>query len=126
MTYIVKQDLIDRFGQDEMPELPGGGDDDVKIQAAIDDAEAMLNGALRSGGYDAPVTSTTAIKELKIHVARIARYLMNEDSSSISEEIETRYKETVGWLQEMRAGKLFISCPSTKTNFVGSVPLRRT
>ena len=124
MAYVTKQELIDRFGQDELPELDGGGDDDAKINAAIADADGMINLHLRTGGYAEPARGKAAV-ELKRYAVRIVRYLMNEDSSSMSEEIQKRYDESMAWLKQLSKGDVLLTCddPSPK---VGSVSVRRT
>jgi len=124
MAYVTKQELIDRFGQDEMPELDGGGDDDAKITAAITDADGIINLHLRTGGYTAPARGQ-AVVEIKRYAVRIVRYLMNEDTSSMSDEIQARYDEGMGWLKQVSKGDVLLTCedPSPK---MGSVSVRRT
>ena len=124
MSYITKQELIDRFGQDEMPELSGGGDDNAKIDAAIVDADGMINMRLRTGGYTTPVRGS-GVTEIKRYAAQIVRYLMNEDTSAISETIVERYKEAVKWLDAVQDGKIALQRQDSG-NKLTSVAVRRT
>ena len=124
MAYITKQELIDRFGQDELPILDGGGDDDAKITAAITDTDGLINLHLRTGGYTTPARGQAAL-EIKRYAARIARYLMNEDTSTMSDEIQKRYDESLAWLKQISKGEVVLSCEDTSPK-LASVAVRRT
>lgn len=124
MAYITKQDLIDRYGQEELPELDGGGDDDTKINAAIADADGVINLHLRTGGYTAPARGQAAL-EIKRYAARIVRYFIAEDTNTMSETTKDRYDEAMKWLKTVSNGEVTLVCDDTAST-LGSIAVRRT
>lgn len=123
MAYITKQDLIDRYGQEELPES-GGGDDDAKINAAIADADGIINLHLRKGGYTTPLRGQAAL-EIKRYAARVVRYLLAEDTDVMSDEIKARYDEAMAWLKTASEGGVSFVCDDASPK-LQSVAVRRT
>lgn len=125
MSYITTQDLIDRFGNDELLQvasLPEDANtiDDTRIQQAIDDACAEVDSIL-SMRFVTPLTEVPSI--VGRSAADIARYFLHDDATS--EEIQTRYKDAIATLKEIANGTRGVSPlpeeanPSTDTGTIG-------
>ena len=105
MTYAVKQDLVYRFGTEEMTQLSdhgGAGDiDDDVVARALADADDEINGYLASR-YALPLAS--APKILTLHACDIARYRLYKDRPTDS--VRSRYEDAVKYLRAVGEGKL--------------------
>lgn len=95
---ISRQDMIDRFGEQELAERSNRSDgssiDDAVLQRAIDDAVAEAQSWTR-------VTLVRLVRPsaaLKGFVCDIARYRLFDDA--VTEIIAERYKQAVAWLRE--------------------------
>ena len=105
MTYATKEDLIERFGEDEIvqltDELQQGEVDDLKLSRALGDADADINGYL-SGRYTMPLASTPPIvQRLACEIARYHLY-----NKAAPEAVETRYKDAIRTLEGIAKGLL--------------------
>ncbi|MBI2801241.1 MAG: DUF1320 domain-containing protein [Gammaproteobacteria bacterium] len=103
MTYATKEDLIERFGEDEIlqltDELQQGDVDDLKLTRALADADADINGYL-AGRYTLPLASTPpVIKRLACAIARYHLY-----NKTAPDTVESRYKEAIRTLEGIAKG----------------------
>lgn len=100
--YIDRNELINRFGQDELDELVSGLESpvaDLRVDTAIADADAVVNSYL-SKRYTVPVEATSLVKGF---VAHIARFNLYDDVPT--ETVENKYKSTVSMLKDIAMGK---------------------
>lgn len=98
--YATRDDLVNRFSELAVGELESLHIDGLLATAnALSDASEKMNSYL-SIRYQTPLAKT---EHLKLVCADIARYLlyMNEPT----DEVESRYKEALKWLQDVGAGK---------------------
>ena len=107
MTYASKQNLIDRYGSDELLQLTDrantGSIDDTVITRALADADAEINGYLATR-FALPLSPVpTALEKL---ACDIARYRLYEDR--VTELVKDRYKDAVRFLQDVSAGKVML------------------
>jgi phage gp36-like protein len=104
MTYAVKQNLIDRFGETELAQLTdrtsGTTVNDTVITRALDDADSLINGYLQTR-YSLPLTSVPPV--LVAAACDIARYYLFEDR--VPEIVEKRYATRISWLKDVAAGR---------------------
>ena len=107
MTYAVQQDLIDRFGAEELAQLTDRDqalviDTDV-LGRALADADAEIDGYL-AARYSLPLASAPAVL---VRVASdIARYRLWADRAS--EAVRKRYEDAVRDLKAMSSGSIVI------------------
>ena len=98
-SIITRQDLIDRFGEDELVLLTdreGRGviDDEVLIRA-IEDAEAETAAYIQAAGLVLP----SPPKVLVIKVCDIARYYLHDNGET--QVVLDRYKQAIAWLRDV-------------------------
>lgn len=99
MTYATRQDLADRYGEDEVAQresaLPAGATD-----RALADADAEIDSYL-VGRYAVPVSPVPP--RLVMIAAAIARYLLLGDAAT--EIARKAYEDARAWLREAQAGR---------------------
>ncbi len=109
MNYASKQEMIDRFGLDELIQLtdratpPTGAIDDVVLNAALADADDEINGYLQSK-YNLPLASTPLL--IKKLARAIARYNLYDDLPP--EHVEKRYKAAIKTLEGIAKGVIHL------------------
>jgi len=105
MPYCTQQDMIDRFGNEELTEVTN--QDDLGASAinvtvltqAIDDASGLIDGYL-SGRYTIPLVT---IPPALIRIAcDISRYYLYDDA--VSDHVEKNYDEAVKFLGRAAKG----------------------
>ncbi len=104
MTYATLQDLIDRYGSDELEKVAwveGGGIDQTKVNQALTDADALINSELENR-YTTPLVTVPAV--IVSRACEIARYLLHDERAN--EIVENRYKDAIKWLQRAGEGKV--------------------
>jgi phage gp36-like protein len=109
--YATHDDLISRFGALAIAELESmHNDGSLAVKNALSDASEKMNSYL-SIRYQTPLNKT---EHLKLVCADIARYLlyMNEPT----DEVESRYKEALKWLQDVGAGSANVTFAEPLTN----------
>lgn len=122
MPYATLQDLIDRFGENELITLtdradPLTGEIDAEVVAmALGDADAMIDGYIGSR-YGLPLSQ---IPPLLVGVASdLARYqLYNEQPT---ETVSTRRDQAVAVLRDIASGKLALPVGETETPASSSI-----
>jgi phage gp36-like protein len=104
MTYASQQNLIDRFGADELIELTDRDGLDVidatVIDRALADADAEINGYLASK-YTLPLSTVPQI--LQAYTCDIARYRLHDENPK--EIVVERYKDAIRYLKDVVSGK---------------------
>ena len=105
--YATKQDLIDRYGFEELEryawDAVADAVDDAKVTRAITDASEEVN--LYIGGVTRLPLDTTPPALTRI-TADIARYQLQDDSPL--DEARERYKQAVGALRDIAAGRAIL------------------
>lgn len=105
MSYAVKQDMIDRFGQLEIQQLsdkatpPVGAINDVVLGKALDDADGAIDSYL-AGRYTLPLASVPKI--IKRYACDIARYFLWEDGAS--DVVRRGFDDAMKFLRQVASG----------------------
>lgn len=125
MAYVTEQDLVDRFGEDELIQLTdrngtGAVDQDVLLRA-IDDAQAEVDSYL-STRYAVPLTPVPTV--LALHAANVVRYRLYEDGAT--EEVEKRYKQSIAWLKDVSSGRAHLDVIEREDAASGPAGARRS
>jgi phage gp36-like protein len=102
MSYCSKQDLIDRYGSDELGQITTGTKgqiDDTKITRALTDTDSLVNSYIAER-YTVPVNPVPSA--LNAAACGIARYKLwvNKASDRVSQD----YKDALAWLTQIAAG----------------------
>lgn len=104
--YATQQDLIDRFGQEELVELtdradpPAGVVDSTVVTRALDDTAALIDGYV-GVRYELPIAAVPAL--LTNLAADIARYKLYDEAPP--EAVEKRHDDAIKTLRDIAAGK---------------------
>ncbi len=104
-VYAVKQDMIDRFGNQEIVQLtdravpPAGTIDDTVLGKSLDDADGVIDSHLASR-YPLPLASVPKI--LKRYACDIARYFLYEDSAG--EAVRRAFEDALKFLRSVADG----------------------
>lgn len=116
MSYATQQNLIDRFGEQELIQLTDranlGAIDATVVGRALNDADAQINGYL-AARYTLPLTEPmpTILERLACDIARYALY---EDK--VTEIVEKRYKDAIALLRDVSSGKAELGLDNTDNN----------
>lgn len=112
MPYATTQDLIDRFGEEEMLQLADrdgdGAIDAAVVDRAVADADAEIEGYL-VGRYALPLASIPPV--LARIACDIARYHLYDDLAT--ETVRTRYEDARRLLESIAAGKVQLGLPAS-------------
>lgn len=111
MTYASQQNLIDRFGEDELIQLTDRANtgliNSTVVARALADADAEINGYL-STRYTLPLSPVPAVLE-KL-ACDISRYQLFENS--VTEIVQERYENAVRFLKDVAAGRVTLGVDS--------------
>lgn len=120
MTYATQQDLIDRFGNDELLQLAdrdGNSILDAEIIAkALSDADTLIDSHV-GVRYDLPLVSTPAL--LNQLASDIARYRLYKDGAT--EQVNDRYKDALRQLRAIAAGTAVLDIAGDQPTAAGAV-----
>ena len=123
MTYAVQQDLIDRFGNDELLQVADRDGDQVVdatvVTKALEDADELIDSYIAKR-YDLPLASVPA--RLVRLACDIARYYLHKDDPT--ESVETAYKDAVAFLRDVSAGKAELDVGGEEPTREGSTVLK--
>lgn len=113
MTYATQQNMIDRFGEDELIQRTDraglGVIDATVINRALGDADATINGYL-AARYTLPLANP--VPEILERLAcDIARYALFDDQ--VIETVEKRYKDAIAYLRDVSTGKAELGLSDT-------------
>lgn len=102
MTYATRDDLVLRYGLDEVEQresaLPAGA-----VERAVLDADALIDGYL-VGRYNLPLFPVPA--NLPRIASTIARYTLLGDAAE--EWHRNDYKDAIAWLRDVQAGRVLL------------------
>lgn len=104
-AYCTPQDLVDRYGEDELFQLaPGAGrPDDARVQRACDDAGDLVDGYLRPR-LTLPLSSVPRI--LVRLSAAIARYDLHLGGDrQPTDQVKAERDQAIAFLRDVAAGK---------------------
>lgn len=103
MPYVTQQQLIDRFGSEELIQLTdranAGAIDTAVLNQAIADAGAEIDGYL-AGRYQLPLATAPSI--LALYCGDIARYRLYDDAAR--DEVRKRYDDAIEFLKLVAKG----------------------
>lgn len=108
--YCTTQDLIDRFGEDELIRLSTEVDslgefpttiNQTQIDRAIEDANGTIDSYL-SGRYILPLSQIPPV--LERHACDLARYFLHDRSPL--EEVTARYNAAIRFLEKAASGAI--------------------
>jgi phage gp36-like protein len=112
MTYATEQDLIDRYGEEELIQLTDranvGAIDSAVLARAIADADAEIEGYL-VGRYALPLASVPPL--LARLACDIARYHLYDDAPL--EQVRTRYEDARAHLKGIANGTVQLGLPAS-------------
>lgn len=114
MPYATQQDLVDRFGEEELVQLtdrqvpPAGTVDGTVIGKALADADALIDGYL-AARYAIPITPSPPL--LVKLAADVARYFLH--GKSATETVRQAYEDALKVLQEIARGLAVVPGAST-------------
>lgn len=107
MTYATQQDLIERFGEQELIQLtdrvniPVSTIDDVVVTRALTDASAFADGYLKKV-MALPLNVVPPV--LTKNIADIARYYLHGKSADKDSAVTRAYNEAVAFLRDVARG----------------------
>lgn len=124
MAYAVKQDIIDRYGEDILltsfdPDNTGTADDDL-ITKALADASSEVDSYV-GAQYDVPLATIPDIIEQR--TVDIAIYLGSFRTDAMTENKETRYKDAVKWLTLLSKGTISLALEAEPASKAGGAEL---
>ena len=123
MSYVTKQQMIDRFGEAELIQLTDRATPatnaivDAVLDEARADATATIDGYL-AGRYATPLASVPVIVE-RI-AADIARYALYDNAAP--EQITKRYDDAMRELMRIRRGEIVLDVAAAATTVTTSAP----
>lgn len=115
MSYITQDELIKRFGENELIQLTDRehlGDINTEVlNEAIADAAATVESYLQQQ-YTLPLDQALIdASPLKRIAGDIVRYFLFENGAD--EEVEKRYRDAIAWLRDIAAGKATLGSQDT-------------
>jgi phage gp36-like protein len=111
MTYAVKQDLVDRFGERELVQLtdrtnkPPSTVDDVVVGRALGDADGTIDGYVGKQ-YALPLSVVPPV--LTKIAADLARYYLHGEAAGPDSIVTRNYNGAVAWLKDVAKGLVSI------------------
>ncbi|MEW6314133.1 MAG: DUF1320 domain-containing protein [Pseudomonadota bacterium] len=111
MSYATQQDLVDRFGEQELIQLTDRNNnfviDATVVARALADADAEIDGYL-AGRYTLPLASVPVV--LVRLAADMARYFLYDDRAT--EQVKARYDSAVRFLRSVASGDVSLGLSS--------------
>lgn len=104
--YAVKQDIVDRYGEDMLYSMTDRDSDQIMDPAAIDraltDASAEIDSYV-SRKYRVPLVPVPDV--VKEKCVDIAVYRLADRPGAYTEERRKRYEDAIAWLKDVSDGK---------------------
>ena len=125
-TYATIAAMITRFGVQDLTEITDneppytGQINEIKLQAAIDSANAEVDAYLAK---QMSVPTVLQSPFVQMMACDIARYHVVLGASRVSERDEKRYQLAVGNLKQVNDGKIGIGASTTATNAIAATNL---
>jgi phage gp36-like protein len=117
--YCAKQDLIDRFGENELVALTDRDNlnviNETVLTQAITDASAEMDGYL-GGRYELPLITIPPV--LKSLCCNIARYKLYDEEAS--EQVTKRYDGSIKFLFSVSKGEISLGVDGSGSNAVSN------
>ena len=107
MTYATQQDLVDRFGAEELVQLtdrtntPATTIDETVVGKAIGDADALINSYVGKQ-YGLPLAVTPPI--LTRYAADIARFYLFGEQAGKDHPVRSAFDLALAWLKDVAKG----------------------
>lgn len=105
MTYCTQQDLVERFGNEELLQLTDRNNthaiDATVVARALADADSEINGYVLAAGYTLPLVNVPEI--IRAYACDIARYRLYDDHAV--EQVQKRYEDAIKFLRLLSEGK---------------------
>ncbi|MFH1796270.1 MAG: DUF1320 domain-containing protein [Pseudomonadota bacterium] len=107
MTYAVKQDLVDRFGEKELRQLtdrtnvPPTTIDDTVVGRALADADGLIDGYIGKK-YSLPLAEVPPM--LTKVAADLARYYLHGKAADKDSPVTAAFNQAVAWLRDVSKG----------------------
>ncbi|MGF1727209.1 gp436 family protein [Photobacterium nomapromontoriensis] len=106
--YCTRDDMVARFGEEELTELTdrdgnAGGIVDAVLDQVMDDASATIDGYL-GGRYDLPLPVVPRV--LTRTACDLSRYYLYDDQLGDEHQAAKRYAEAIGYLEKVGRGVL--------------------
>jgi phage gp36-like protein len=127
MAYATQQDLIDRFGERELVQLtdrvnkPATTIDDVVVDRAIGDAEALADGYLAKA-YALPLVAVPLV--LTKVTCDVARYYLHGKAAEKDGPVLRAYAEATAWLRDVSRGLVVLDVGGEAAAPVGGGAVR--
>jgi phage gp36-like protein len=108
MTYAVKQDLVDRFGSEELVQLtdrtnlPASTIDDTVVAKALADADRTIDGYLAATDIALPLAQVPEL--VQTWACAIARYFLHANAPT--ETVRKNYEDALRALRDVAAGRI--------------------
>lgn len=108
MTYAVQQDLVDRFGEQELIELtdrtntPPSAVDATVVAKALGDADQLVDGYLAAAEIALPLSSVPDL--VKAWACDIARYRLH--AAAPTETVRKNYEDCLRQLRDVASGTI--------------------
>jgi len=123
MSYVTKDQLIDRIGAEELVQLTdrfGDGDlDDDVLATAIADADAIIDSYL-APRYALPLAQALIDASPLARVAGdIARYALY--TAEAPDEVRNRHADALRWLRDVQAGRASLGRQDTVDTAPGTI-----
>jgi phage gp36-like protein len=119
--YCTLDDLVKRFGEDELLDLAhdetGQAVDQAVVDRAIEDATGEMDGFISAAGYPVPMDPVPLI--VTAYCADIARYRLYDDRAT--EQVRKRYEDAVKFLRSVSRGDVKLGARVPAESSVGDV-----
>lgn len=118
--YATQDDLVTEFGERELLDVAGTGDqanrvlDAAKIANALTDVTETMNGYIK-GRYTLPLNPVPGL--LRPIACDLARYRLRNRSagkSTMTDEVRQRFEDAIKQLKDIAAGRLLLDIPSSE------------
>lgn len=121
MGYCTAQDLIARFGEEELlrivPDETGEAIDLAAVALACDDAAGEIDGYAAAAGYPTPLSPVPRI--VAAYAADIARYRLYDDAAT--EQVTKRFNDAIRFLRAVANGDVTLGVKDTAPAGSGGV-----
>lgn len=122
MGYATQQDMVDRFGREELMQLTdriGQAPieiDDAIVTARLADADETIDGYLQAAGLTLPLASVPAL--LTRWACDIARYFLHAQAAT--EQVRQNYDDAIKGLRDVVAGRIRLQVDGAEPERAGA------
>ena len=121
MPYATQQDMLDRFGDEELLQLADRDDsgviDTAVLDAVLKDAEELIDSYLAKR-YQLPLSNVP--QSLVRISASIARYFLYKDEPT--DAAQKGYDNAIAWLKDIAAGKALLDAEGVEPDAAAAEP----